>query len=448
MKHLSVLLLIVAAALTAVVKGAESEQLRAGVARYDQDYPAIGYSGVPTQNRLSRLKQQLESGQLSLEWEPKWGYLRALLQALDIHVDSQLLVHSKTSLQSESINAAMPRAIYFNDDTHVAWVQGSPLLELTSMDAAMGPVFFVMDNRRESVVKLAREGGGCLSCHDNFSMTGGGVPRILAMSAPVDDPRDTRTFSSATDVDDRTPLAQRWGGWYVTGRHGKQAHFGNMPLRESLGGEQLRKLLPERGDLQSLAGYFDTSAYLTDKSDIVALLVLEHQSWVQNLITRANYKVRSLIARNGRDTVGEPQIWADVGERDQKALRTIVEGVVRGLFFADAAPLEDRIAGSNGFAERFSKLAPQDSKGRSLRQLALYQRVFRYPLSYLVYSPQLDSLPPYVRDYIDSRVVEVLQGRDTTGISARLDPADRTAITQILLETHPRLASRLQGRPR
>ena len=96
----------------------------------------------------------------------------------------------------------------------------------------------------------------------------------------------------------------------------------------------------------------------------------------------------------------------------------MIEPLVKALFFQGAATYEDRIEGSNGFAERVSKLGPKDSQGRSLRELDLDTRLLRYPLSYEIYSEQFDGLPEYALDYIYSRVVEMLQGRDTTGISA------------------------------
>ena len=141
------LLLLAGSALWPAGAGADTDRLRVNMARYDQEYPGIGYSGPATHNRVWRLKQQLDSGDLKLTWEPKWGYLRSLLQALQINADSQLLVFSKTSLQSEAISPAEPRAIYFNDDTYVGYVQGNPLLELSAIDPAVGPVFFIMDNR-------------------------------------------------------------------------------------------------------------------------------------------------------------------------------------------------------------------------------------------------------------------------------------------------------------
>lgn len=262
------------------------------------------------------------------------------------------------------------------------------------------------------------------------------------MSARVDVPGDKRPYESASEVDDRTPIDQRWGGWYVTGKQGADAHFGNLPLREDQGGDQLRKLMPERANRATLEGYFDTSAYFTDKSDIAALLVLEHQAYVQNLITRANYKIRTFVSRGqgGADTA----TWAGLSAESQTQIRPIVESVLRGMFLADAVPLTTRIEGNSGFAERFSRTGPVDSGGSTLRELDLHTRLFRYPLSFLVYSAQFDALPPYVLDYLDGRIAEVLQGRDTTGLSARINAADRAAITRILTDTKPRLASRLR----
>jgi hypothetical protein len=271
---------------------------------------------------------------------------------------------------------------------------------------------------------------------------GGGVPRVLVMSARVDDASDKRPYESASEVDDRTPIDQRWGGWYVTGKRGADAHFGNLPLRESAGGEQLRALIAGRANRETLKGYFDTTAYFTDTSDIAALLVLEHQAYVQNLITRANFKIRSFVPRGpGGDDVAT---WAGLSAQSQAQIRPIIESVVRGLFLADAVPLKSPIEGSSGYTERFSRAGPLDSKGRSLRELDLNTRLFRYPLSFLVYSAHFDALPPYVLDFIDGRIAEVLQGRDNTGLSARISAEDRAAISQILTDTKPRLASRLR----
>ncbi len=435
-------------ALGAMSAQADTDTLRT-TTRYDLEYPVIAYSGPATENRIARLQKKLDSGEMKLEWEPKYGYLISLLKALDIHTDTQSLVFSRTSLQIEYISARTPRAVYFNEDTYIGYVHNTPLIEVTAIDAQKGPVFYAFDNRREMLpMKIDREGGRCLSCHDTYSMMGGGVPRVMVMSAPVEDPSDTRTFTSAEEVDDRTPIEQRWGGWYVTGRTGTQTHFGNLALREERAGERLRELQATRLNLESVKAYFDTSTYPTEHSDVAALLVLEHQTSLQNFITRVNYKVRTVLSRESAVTAapsGMPRTWADINPSDQKRVQQMMEPLVRALFFQDAVPFKERIEGSGGFTQRFAKLGPRDRKGRGLHELDLNTRLMRYPLSYGIYSEQFDGLPQYARDYLNARIVEVLQGRDTTGISARLSAADRTAISEILIDTRPSLAALLKA---
>ncbi len=193
--------------LAGMAAAADGDRLRTNV-RYDQEYPVIAYSGPATHNRVWRLQQRLESGELKLVWDPRFGYLRSLLQALDINPDSQVLVFSRTSLQVEHIDAHTPRAVYFNDDTYIGYVQNSSLVEVTAIDSEKGPVFYAFDNQENGTpTHMEREGGRCLTCHDTFSMTGGGVPRVMVMSAPVDDKADIRTYTAADETDDRTPLA-------------------------------------------------------------------------------------------------------------------------------------------------------------------------------------------------------------------------------------------------
>jgi hypothetical protein len=183
---------------------------------------------------------------------------------------------------------------------------------------------------------------------------------------------------------------------------------------------------------QTLDLYFDTSKYLTPRSDFTALLVLEHQSTIQNLIVRAQFKLPAVLARAQAE-----------GNGDEAALRALLEPLVKALFFEGAAPLDDAITGDDDFARHFVARGPADTQHRSLRQFDLKTRVFRWPLSYLVYSDAFEALPEPAWNYVADRIVQVLQGGDTTGLSARISEADRRAVVEILKQTHPRLAQRL-----
>jgi hypothetical protein len=228
---------------------AQTETVSPSSLRYDLDYPTIAYSATPRANEIARLQSRLNRGEVRLAFSEPRGYLDSLLAALRIDPSSQLLVYSKTSLQFRLIRGSTPRAIYFNDDTYVAWVQGTEFLEIATMDSERGAVFYTLPNQRGAEPVMQRETNRCLSCHDTFSMTGGGVPRFLFLSAPVDAEGLLLPREISIDTDDRTPLARRWGGWYVTGQVG-HAHRGNTDLQ------------------------LDTRAYLSDRSDVVALLVL------------------------------------------------------------------------------------------------------------------------------------------------------------------------------
>ena len=400
---------------------------------YDREYPVIHYERTPADNRIARLQQRLDAGALRLDFMPDHGYLQSLLGALDIDPASQVLVYSKTSLQKGDITAATPRAIYFNDDTYVGWVQRSDVLELGAMDGVMGQVFYTLQNRQGGA-RLQRQTLNCLSCHDTYELSGGGVPRFLLMSTYVDVNGEQLTHEDSILVDDQTPLKFRWGGWYVTGRTGSQVHVGNIQVhsvQELVHLDQVR-----RGNLDNLDALFDTRAYLTDRSDVVALLILQHQVTVQNLLTRANFEVRTALSHAGvapRDLDhARPQLPAKTGEQ----LSQFLDDLVKAMLFVDVADITDTIRGNSGFDAWFQRQGPRDAGGRSLRELDLKTRLFKYPLSYLIYSPAFDGLPDYARDYVYGRIAAVLAGRDTQ-LQPALTAEERGAISSILAATKP-----------
>ena len=397
--------------------------------RYDREYPVMHYGDPATHNAVARLQTRLDRGEVKLTFEPKHGYLESLLDALGIDRSSQTLVYSKTSLQTGSIRAATPRAIYFNDDAYVAWVQGSDLLELGAMDTERGQVFYTLPNSQGEATRLQRETLRCLSCHDTYSLSGGGVPRFLIMSSYVNTLGDQIVHEGSILPTDQTELKYRWGGWYVTGQHGAQVHLGNMHIRQAQQLLDLESL--RRGNLDSLDGLFNTQPYLTNKSDIVALLVMQHQAYIQNLITRVNFETRTVLAKDKEQTLklaSRPELKEDL------------DALVDAMLFVDAAPLTDRIVGNAGFDVWFESQGPRDSKGRSLRELDLTKRLFKYPLSYLIYAPAFDALPQPALNYVYERFAAVLSERDQGAAYAHLSSADRRVIIEILTATKPGFA--------
>jgi hypothetical protein len=109
------------------------------------------------------------------------------------------------------------------------------------------------------------------------------------------------------------------------------------------------------------------------------------------------------------------------------------------LLFVDEAPLPAGVRGTSGFAAAFAARGPRDPKGRSLRELDLTNRLFRYPCSYLIYSPAFDALPARAKSAVYGRLASVLSGQVPGEPYARLSPADRRAIAEILRATKPGL---------
>lgn len=395
---------------------------------YDIQYPAINYGAAPLRDPISRLEARIASGDASLEFDGAFdhGYLPALLRELGIDQESQTLVFSRTSAQVPYISAATPRALYFTDDVYVGWPPGAPDIEIATMDPNLGPVFYTLSQEEGSEVRFQRRLDECLRCHDSYSLTGGGVPRYILGSGFTDANGEQITHEGWILADDRTPLERRWGGWYVTGTHGQETHMGNWVIRDP---EELRSMdLARTGNVTDLSTMFDTARYLTPHSDIVALMVMDHQTHVQNALTRVNYDTRTLL-----DGIGQPstEALARVG--------TIAEPLVEALLMVDTPELTDRIEGTSGFAARFEANGPFDPSGRTLRELDLERRLFRYPCSYLIYSDAFSALPDLTKQYVARRLREILGGEDQSPTFGHLAAEDRLAALEILRATKPDL---------
>jgi len=385
------------------------------VLRYASEYPTIPYLTAARRDPVAALIGRLERGEAALDYRAERGYLDSLLAALDIDPASQTLVFSQTSLQGQLITPSTPRAIYFNDDAYVAYVQRAPL-EIASLDPELGPVFYLLEQTAPQP-KFSAELGHCLSCHDSYSLSGGGAPRLIVGSGYTGKTGMLVSHEGWILVSDRTPLKSRWGGWYVTGRHGDQVHLGNMVIKTIYDFDKLEEL--RVGNVDALDALFDVAPYLTNKSDIVALLVLQHQADVQNLITRLRYDARTPAANR-------TELVAETAER-----------LLKMMLFVDAVEYTAPISGDSRFVEQFASRAVRDPQGRSLRDLDLTRRLFRYPLSFVIDSPAFDALPDDAKRVFYTRLHEVLSGADTSADFAHLTPEDRNAILEILTATKP-----------
>ena len=392
------------------------------------DHPAIRYADTPAEDPVARLNQQLANGKATLEFRSDGlGYLRSVLEKLGVNPDSQMLVFSKTSFQAARISPRNPRALFFADDVMVGSVRGGDVLEFAALDPRQGYVFYTLDIAQSEKPQFVRR-DSCLQCHQGPASLG--VPGIMVGSVYPDATGMPASRMGNPVTDDRTSIQDRWGGWYVTGTHGGMSHKGNAVALDAGHPD----VLETRGtqNVTSLAAKFTPDGYVSRVSDIVALMTLEHQTRMTNLMLRAGWdaRVAEYDPGSGGNT-GDPAALA--------RLDSDVEGLVDYMLFVDEARLYDRIEGVSTFSRTFAERGPRDKQGRSLRDFDLEKRMFRYPLSYMIYSAAFDAMPDMIREHVYQRLYDVLAGKDQSAKFVRLSGADRANILEILRETKPGL---------
>lgn len=237
-------------------------------------------------------------------------------------------------------------------------------------------------------------------------------------------------------VDDQTPFGHRWGGWYVTGYQGSENHRGNAFGSDA--GAQA-EFSPVSGRPADLSEYFDPSRYLRATSDVVALLVFEHQLTMQNSLTHAAFSCRKMLdyQRALEKSMGDPATDEPHYDSVKSVFAGAVQNVVDHLLFRGAAVLPDGVLGNEEFRHRFPQDAPRTRSGHSLKELRLKDRLFAYRCSYLIYSESFAVLPPQLRDRILDRLQAALTDPDPQGRYAYLPAAEKQQIHEILLETLP-----------
>jgi hypothetical protein len=398
-------------------------------AQGDYGQPPINYLTAEVHDPVAQLAKQIEAGETKLSHEPGFGYLKSVLEALDVPISSQSLVFSKTSLQLHRISPRMPRALYFNDDVYVGFCQRGEVLEFAATDAQQGATFYTLSQTEAERPKFIRDKGGCLSCHETSRTQN--VPGYLVRSVFADESGRPKLGSGTFTTTHASDFKDRWGGWYVTGNHGAMRHMGNTicagdehDFDRELGANE-----------QDLSDRFNTTAYLTPHSDIVALMVLEHQTQMHNAIAAANYETRQAIHQSleMNKLLDRPADF--LSESATRRINASADRVLKHLLMCDEFQLTDTVSGMTSFADDFASRGQRDSQGRSLRDLDLKTRLFKYPCSYLIYSAAFDALPNEVRSQVVTRLIAILSGRDETPEFAHLTPDLRREIWEILRDT-------------
>jgi hypothetical protein len=413
----------------------------------------INYRSQDLSDPVALLEKQIEEGKVSLTYDQDHGYLKSVLALLKVPVDSQTLVFSKTSFQYPKISPDHPRALFYNDDVYVGSVHQGNAIEIVSFDPRQGAIFYLLDERKVDKPVFQRAELDCTQCH--IAAGTRGVPGVLLRSVF---PTQTGTLTPRAPsyiTDQESPWKQRFGGWYVSGELSKLS-MGNSAVSD-IPAPDAPQVPGATPSLNPLGQPFDAAAYLAPGSDQVALLVLTHQAQMHNLITLTNYQTRlALYALAKNTSSGATQVAFN---RDASALDALPDAtrhqiqkpadqLVRYMLFANETPLgglnAKQVIASSVFAREFASRGVRDSKGRSLRDFDLHDRIFKYPLSYLIYNAAFDTLPEPAKGYVYHRLLAVLTGQDQSPDFAGLSPQDRQAILSIVLETKPGLPAEWQ----
>jgi hypothetical protein len=370
---------------------------------------------------VARLLQRITGGEVVLGGSDD-EILRTVLRELRVPVESQMAVFTRTSMQAGLIRPTNPRALYFSDSTYVGWVPGG-LVEVVALDPEKGPVFYAFDpqDARDKRRTFVRE-TSCLRCHGGGSMEQN--PALFARSVFATDQGEPLREHGSELITEQTPFDRRWGGWFVTGYEGRQGHRGNAFGREREG--QL-DFSPNDARPAELSAFFETSRYLAETSDVVALLVFEHQMAVQNSLLRAGRDARRTLSLSSSDDAAKVEA----------VLTSSAEAVLDHLLFRGAAPLPEGVKGSEAFARAFAAAAPRTKGGHALKDLSLRDRLFANRCSFVIHSELFAALPARLKDRILAGLGAALHNDAEHGRYAYLEKDERQRILDVLTETLP-----------
>ncbi len=212
-----------------------------------------------------------------------------------------------------------PRTIFFNDSTAVAWMAGG-LIEVASLDPRQGAIFYLLPQQATPPLRQLARDTRCLQCH--YSTATLGVPGFLVRSIPSSPNGMIMPWLGNYTTDHRSPLTERWGGWYVTGRGGR--HLGNAPIAD----RTLQDVRIDESNLNvtTLADRFDTQC-----------------------LPLAAQRHRRAAGLRSSDADDESAHAARLGSQNRRARRhaptrrrcsDVVDEVVDYMLFVDEAPLD------------------------------------------------------------------------------------------------------------
>ncbi|MDE0569789.1 MAG: hypothetical protein OSB44_03860 [Verrucomicrobiales bacterium] len=375
---------------------------------------------------MSELLERVRKGEINLDENPGTPLVRRLLEELQISKSSQILVFSRTSLQRGVVSPTNPRAIYFNDEVYLGWMPNGRI-EIASLDPEKGFIFFFQRELSDRKAPLFSRDKVCIQCHAGSATNF--LPGPLGRSVfPDSKGRSLKSVDTFELIGHEVPVHERWGGWYVTRAHQDLNHMGNAIAVKENGKLKLQKKDSSKG----LNKFFNTSNYPVSTSEIEALLVFDHQVRMQFVLIESAYKVRQAIFDSQKTS-------SKKNSANMSALlKEVTDTMVSELLFKEEFPLGGKIVDTSQagkFVAEFKAKGKTDSRGRSLRDLDLQSRLFKYRCSYMIYSKSFRDFPKILKSSVLNRIKEIMTSESPQLGYEYLEAKEKKAIFDILSGT-------------
>ena len=388
-----------------------------------------GYFTRKPQDPMSLLMEKIDAGEVTITEENGKPLVERLLRELKLDKDTQVLVFSKTSLQKRAVSYRNPRAIYFNESVYLGWMPNGRV-EVASFDPEIGPLFYFQRQLDDTRSRLFVRTRSCLGCHagnaTNF------IPGSLGRSVYPD--RTGRVLKGIEDYrrsGHHIPLQDRYGGWFVSGQHGKMRHMGNSIATREDGQVTIDR--KRFANLEKLDQFFPTDSYLAPGSDIAALLVFDHQVTMHHRLVEATYRARQALFDSKLDPM-ETDVAKLAAGRSIREFTEGVDKVIDYMLFREEIALPEVSCDAN-FRRAFTANKRTDKGGYSLKDLRLDGRIFEHRCSFMIYSPSFEHMPPMLRGAIYDRLHQILTAQAPVKGFEHLGAEERTRIFEILRET-------------
>lgn len=318
----------------------------------------------------------------NLNYKSEKDYLLSLLNLFSISPHSQLLVFSTTSLQLNRISPSNPRAIYFSEDVYLGYVPGGQI-EIIGIDPYLGAIPYIFnlpDKNAPTHPKIYRS-KRCMNCHASNDI--GGIPGLLISSVIPAPGGGTIDVFRKRNFGHSVSYNERFGGWHITGPHPFTNSWANSI--GSMQEEQIKKIDNPPG------AFFGWEKYLTNSSEIIPHLILEHQVGFTNLCISISYKFREIS--NPNKNLSNQKIKDFIESEAQSLLSYIL--------FKDEPPFpQNQIDKNSKYINDFQKGNNSLKIVHSLRKLNLETRLFENRCSYMLFSNSFKGLPVQIKDHL------------------------------------------------